>query len=76
MVWGCFLWSGLGNIVPMKLNLYVSAYNDVLESLLPPTLRQCFIEGTLLFEHNNTPVLGKEDVGLHKSLTPLSIISA
>ena len=49
MFWGCFLWFGLGPLVPVKGNLNSTA------SVIP-TLWQQFGEGPFLFQHDNAPV--------------------
>ena len=53
---GWFSWVGLGPLVPVKGNLYTTAYNDFLDNDALPSLRQQFGEGPFLFQHHNTPV--------------------
>jgi len=52
MVWGCSSGAGLGSLVPVKLTLNASAYQEILDSFMLPTLWKKFGDGPFLFQHD------------------------
>jgi len=56
MVWGCFSGVGLGLLVPVKGTLNASAYQDILENFMLPTLWEQFGNGPSLFQNDCAPV--------------------
>ena len=56
MVLGCFSEAGLGPLVPVKGTRNVSAYQEMLDNSLHPTLWEQFGDGPFLSQHDCAPV--------------------
>ena len=83
MVWGCFSWFWLGPLVPVNGHFKATAYSEILDDSVLPTLWQQFWEGLFLFQHDNAPVHKAKSIhkwfveicvwmnltGLHRALT-------
>ncbi|GFX03651.1 QLQ domain-containing protein [Trichonephila clavipes] len=56
MAWGCFLWFGLGPLVPVIGNMNSEMCVDILDNAALPTLRQYFVGRPFLFQQDNCSI--------------------
>jgi hypothetical protein len=56
MVWGCISWLRLCPLVPVKGNHNATAYNDILDHSVHPSLWKHFGKGPFLFQYDNALV--------------------
>ena len=56
MVWGCSSGAGFDPLVLVKGTLNASAYQEILDNFMLPTLWKQFGDGPFLFQHDCAPV--------------------
>jgi len=55
MIWGCFTWSGIGNLVKIIGILTADMYIDILRKNLEALLLQVGLEDNFVFQQDNDP---------------------
>jgi len=55
MIWGCFAWSGVGNLVKITGILTANMYIDILRENLEASLLQVGLENNFVFQQDNDP---------------------
>lgn len=55
MVWGCFAWSGLGNLIKIDGIMTADVYIDILNENLEESLLKVGLEDNYIFQQDNDP---------------------
>ena len=55
MVWGCFSWAGIGNLVRIIGIMTADVYIDILKENLTESLRKCGLGRNFVFQQDNDP---------------------
>lgn len=55
MVWGCFAWSGVGNLVKIEGIMTADVYIDILNENLEESVLKTDLEGRYTFQQDNDP---------------------
>lgn len=55
MLWGCFSYGCVGNLVLIDEKLTGTKYVDILENNLPPSVEKMGLEGSFTFQQDNDP---------------------
>ena len=59
MVWGCFSGIWLSPLAPVESTVNATAYKDISDNYMVPTLWQQFEEDPFLFQHDSAPSVHK-----------------
>lgn len=55
LVWGCFAWSGVGNLVPINGIMTADVYIDIINENLEESLLKVGLENDFIFQQDNDP---------------------
>lgn len=55
MVWGCFSWAAVGNLVTVDGRMTADAYIDIISENLEESLIKCGLENKFIFQQDNDP---------------------